>query len=86
MRDLDDDDDKYDFHEDGDDNVYDISIMGRHSSTWRRLKMIKDRVRLSFKKSISRTSQMENRKMGKLKMEIRYKDNVDLRADNCQGR
>ena len=61
MRDLDDDDDKYDFYEEDDDNVYDISIMGRHSSTWRRLKMIKDRVRLSFKKSMSRTSQMENR-------------------------
>ena len=61
MRDLDYDDDIYDFHEDDDDNVYDISIMGSHSSTWRRLKMIKDRVRLSFKKSMSRTSQMENR-------------------------
>ena len=72
MRDLDDDDDKYDFYEEDDDNVYDISIMGRHSSTWRRLKMIKDRVRLSFKKSMSRTSQMENRKRGKLNVEIRY--------------
>ena len=61
MRNLDDDDDIYDFHEDDDDNVYDIFPMGRHSSTWRRLKMIKDRVRLSFKKSMSRTSQMENR-------------------------
>ena len=64
-------------------------FMRRHSSTWRMLKMIKDRVRLSFKKSMSRTSQMEKRKRGKLNVEIRYKDKGDLlskRADNCQGR
>ena len=76
MRDLDYDDDIYDFHEDDDDNVYDISIMGSHSSTWRRLKMIKDRVRLSFKKSMSRTSQMENRKRGKLNVEMRYNKDI----------
>ena len=37
-------------------------------STWRRLKMTKDRVRLSFKKKMSRRSQMEKRKRGKLKI------------------
>ena len=51
--------------QDDDDNVDDLSIM---KSTWRRLKMTKDRVRLSFKKSMSRRSQMEKRKRGKLKI------------------
>ena len=51
--------------QDDDDNVDDLSIM---KSTWRRLKMTKDRVRLSFKKSMSRSSQMEKRKRGKLKI------------------
>ena len=72
MRDLDDDD-----HQDA---------MRRHSSTWRRLKMIKDRVRLSFKKSWSRNNQMEKRKRGKLNVEIRCDtDQVLKRADDCQG-
>ena len=52
-------------------------FMRRHLSTWRILKMIKDRVRLSFKKSMSRTSQMEKRKRGKLNVEIRFKDQVN---------
>ena len=63
MGDLDNDDDY-----DDKDNGGDLSILRKHWCTWRRLKMIKDRVRFSFKKSTSRTSQMEKRKRGKLKM------------------
>ena len=52
------------------------------------LKMIKDRVGLSFKSSMSRTSQMEKRKSGKLNnMEMRMvRINLTKRADCCPGK
>ena len=52
------------------------------------LKMIKDRVGLSFKSSMSRTSQMEKRKRGKLNnMEMRMMIiNLTKRADGFPGK
>ena len=52
------------------------------------LKMIKDRVGLSFKSSMSRTSQMEKRKRGKLNnKEMRMMIiNLTKRADGFPGK